>query len=265
MANAAIKSFSEKVIELAKADTTILAVAAAGSAITGETDEFSDLDLVIVTREAIAPDAEKMRAFAARFPGLIAAFTGEHVGERRLLICLYDKPLLHVDFKFLTADELGERIENPVILFERENILSRAYAASEASWPMPDLQWLEDRFWVWVHYAALKIGRGEFYETGDFLSFVRGQVLGPLLAVKYGRPARGVRKLETFLNAEDSVAMQATFAQPEKLPLIQAVQAAITLYRKLRSGLPVTGLMRRIAAEKAAMDYLVKVTGKGND
>jgi len=265
MANAAIKSFSEKVIELAKADAAILAVAAAGSAITSETDEFSDLDLVIVTREAIAPDAEKMRAFVARFPGLIAAFTGEHVGERRLLICLYDKPLLHVDFKFLTADELGERVENPVILFERENILSGAYTASEARWPMPDLQWLEDRFWVWVHYAALKLGRGEFYETGDLLSFVRGQVLGPLLALKYGKLPRGVRKLETFLNAEDSTALQATFAPPEKQALARATYEAIVLYRRLRSSLPVTGLMRRVAAEKAAMDYLAQVTGKTND
>lgn len=265
MQNPNIESFIEKVKAQAEADASILAVAAAGSAITGETDEFSDLDLVIVTRTAIAPDAEKMRAFAARFPGLIAAFTGEHVGEPRLLICLYDKPLLHVDFKFLTADELGERIENPVILFERGKILSVAYAASEARWPSPDLQWIEDRFWVWVHYAALKLGRGELYEAVDFLSFLRGQVLGPLLALKYGKPPRGVRKLETFIHAEDSLALQATLAPLEKQALARALHAAIKLYRRLRSTIPVTGLMRRIAAEKAAVDYLVTVTGISHD
>lgn len=261
MPNPNIDAFSHKVVSLAKEDLNILAVAAAGSAITGETDAFSDLDLVIVTKTTIAPEGEKMRAFAARFPGLIAAFTGEHVGERRLLICLYDKPLLHVDFKFLTPDELGGRIENPVILFEREGILSEAYAHTPAVHPAPDLQWMEDRFWVWVHYAALKIGRGEFYETADFLSFLRGQVLGPLLALKYGRLPRGVRKLETFLGDEDSAALKATHAPLEKQALTLATQAAIALYRRLRSGHPVTGLMRRVAAEKAAIDYLVQVGG----
>lgn len=261
MPNPNIDAFSHKVVALAKVDLNILAVAAAGSAITGETDAFSDLDLVIVTKTTIAPEGEKMRAFAARFPGLIAAFTGEHVGERRLLICLYDKPLLHVDFKFLTRDELAERIENPVILFERDGVLSQAYAQNKPAWPMPDLQWLEDRFWVWVHYGAVKIGRGEFFETADFLAFLRGQVLGPLLALKYGKLPRGVRKLETFLNAEDYAALQATHAPLEKQALVSATNAAIKLYQRLRAGLPVPGLMRRVAAEKAAVDYLAQVGG----
>ena len=33
---------------------------------------------------------------------LLAAFTGEHVGEPRLLICLYRSPLLHVDLKYVS-------------------------------------------------------------------------------------------------------------------------------------------------------------------
>lgn len=49
----------------------------------------------------------------------LAAFTGEHVGEPRVVICLYDDPLLHVDFKFVTPRELDTRIEDPVVLWER--------------------------------------------------------------------------------------------------------------------------------------------------
>jgi hypothetical protein len=37
----------------------------------------------------------------------------------------------------------------------------------------PDLQWLEDGSWVWVHYIATKIARGELLEAVDALGFVR--------------------------------------------------------------------------------------------
>ncbi|MER7057532.1 MULTISPECIES: hypothetical protein [unclassified Streptomyces] len=35
---------------------------------------------------------------------------------------------------------------------------------------MPDLQWIEDRFWIWVHYGATKLGRGELFEVNGFLA-----------------------------------------------------------------------------------------------
>ena len=38
-------------------------------------------------------------------PGPHATFTGEHVGESRVLICLYGPPLLHVDLKFVSLSD----------------------------------------------------------------------------------------------------------------------------------------------------------------
>jgi hypothetical protein len=59
-----------------------------------------------------------MLTYARRFGNFLSGFTGEHVGEPRVLICLYDNPLLHVDIKFLTVPEFTKRIENPDILFD---------------------------------------------------------------------------------------------------------------------------------------------------
>jgi hypothetical protein len=102
---------------------------------------------------------------------LLSAFTGEHVGEPRLLICLYDNPLLHVDIKFVTLEEFGTRVETPVILFDRNSQLKQVINQTTAIFPYPDFQWIEDRFWTWVHYAALKIGRGEYFEAIDFFGY----------------------------------------------------------------------------------------------
>ena len=89
------------------ADSRFAGLLAGGSLIHGGVDEFSDLDLVLVASDG-AYDAvmKERRAIAEIFGDLLAAFTGEHVGEPRLLICLYGPDLVHVDLKFVAADAL---------------------------------------------------------------------------------------------------------------------------------------------------------------
>ena len=68
------------------------------------------------------------------------------------------------------------------MLWERDGRLTAVLATERAAYPAPDLQWIEDRIWPWVHYMAGKIARGELFETLDGLGFVRARVLGPLAA-----------------------------------------------------------------------------------
>src|SRR5262245_6877903 len=149
------KRFISQVIERVKDDKNVIGLAVAGSFITNEIDEFSDVDLILVTVDRISDDLAKMERYARSFGEYLNGFTGEHVGERRVLICLYDNPLLHVDIKFLTLDELQNRIENPVIVFDRDKQLEETIRLTKAEWPGLDFQWIEDRFWTWIHYATL--------------------------------------------------------------------------------------------------------------
>jgi hypothetical protein len=50
-----------------------------------------------------------MQQNASRLGELLPSFTGEHVGEPRLLICLYNNPLLHAELKFVTPEEFKKR------------------------------------------------------------------------------------------------------------------------------------------------------------
>ena len=81
------RHFLDRAVALLAADPRIVGVAATGSYADDRMDESSDIDLVI----AVAPEdhaailAERHRIAAAIGP-LIAGFTGEHVGEPRLLI-----------------------------------------------------------------------------------------------------------------------------------------------------------------------------------
>jgi len=71
----------------------------------------------------IGGDKEKMMRYAGRFGYLLNAFTGEHVGEPGLLICLYDEALLHLDIKFVMVEEFGVRVEDPALLLDKGGVL----------------------------------------------------------------------------------------------------------------------------------------------
>lgn len=256
------KEFVQTVIKKIEDDPHVLALAAAGSWITNELDEFSDVDLLLFTTEKLAGDKEKMLGYANRFGQLISAFTGEHVGEPRLLICLYDNPLLHVDIKFLTPQEFTSRIEDPVIVFERGNIISGMLKSSNAKWPYPDYQWIEDRFWTWVHYAALKLGRGEDFEALDFLSYIRSTVLAPLLQIKNRNLPRGLRKVESRLAATDLNALKSTIAGYDAAFLFTALENSVRLYQQLRDDLFDDKIQLHTEVEKKVILYLHEIKQK---
>src|SRR5688572_11393211 len=95
------EQFIARAIAVLEADGRFLGLAAGGSWMDGSLDPFSDLDLVIVSESGSEPDVTADRArIAGAMGSLLSAFTGEHVGEPRLVICLFDAPLLHVDMKF---------------------------------------------------------------------------------------------------------------------------------------------------------------------
>jgi len=259
MDRTAIDGFLANLTTTLMKDDRYLALLAGGSMRDGTMDRFSDLDLVLVYDERHRADimAERME-FAGRIGPLLSGFTGEHVGEPRLLICLYGPAPLHVDLKFSTLLELESRIENPLILWERDSSASEAFRRSAPQPIAVHPQWIEDRFWVWVHYGATKLGRGEWFECIDFLAFLRGAVFGPLLAARHGQEARGVRKLETFLSEDELRELRGTVADCSAESCYRAFLTAIELYRKLRreGREPVT---LREEAELAAVGYLHKI------
>ena len=250
------REFLHRSIDRLKADRRIVGVAAGGSFITNSMDEFSDLDLVIAVEPAHEAEvmAERMK-IAASLGKLLAAFTGEHVGEPRVLICLYEAPLLHIDLKFVSLDDVATRVEDPFVLWEREERLSGALAHGKAEYPSRSLQWIEDRFWIWVHYAGTKIARGELFEAIDFLSFLRGTVLGPLALARAGARPSGVRKIETIAPAF-ALELQQTVASHDAADCLRALRACVELYRSLT---PTRNSGDRERVEDAAMEYLTEV------
>lgn len=254
------QDFAEKVKKILAIDDSVIGLAVGGSWITNEIDEFSDIDLVLVTKQKVTNDKTKMLDHAKKFGDLLSGFTGEHVGEPRLLICLYDNPLLHVDIKFVTLEEFKIRVETPVILLDKNDQLKKALAESTATFPTPDFQWLEDRFWVWVHYGALKIMRGEYFEAYDFFGALRMMVLGPLLHMKNGQLPRSVRKAETSFTKDDLDDLKLTLPNYNKQSLTECLKNSVALYRKIRTQLYDDRVILQTKAEARVMKYLEEIS-----
>ncbi|WP_440959240.1 nucleotidyltransferase domain-containing protein [Oceanicaulis sp. LC35] len=227
--------FLDRALAVFAQEPGLAAVLGGGSLVHGGFDAWSDLDLVLVY-DAPPVTLDDKRALAMRLGDLVSSFTGEHVGEPRLLIALYEPELLHVDLKFVDATELDQRVERPAILWARDRAaLEARLDQAQIAWPQTDAQWLEDRAWIWLHYGASKLGRGELYEAIGMLGFFREQVLGPMLARRLGWPERGVRKIDEAPGAD---ALKATLASADRDAVRDALRAAIAAYLDLRSDAP---------------------------
>jgi hypothetical protein len=122
------------------------------------------------------------------------------------------------------------------------------------------LQWIEDRFWAWVHYTATKIGRGELFECLEACGYFRTAIFGPLLAVRHGERPQGVRRLERY-SGEALRELEETVGDHTREGCLQALGASIGLYTRLRDEMDDGSLVRRVEAQAASLDYLHEIAG----
>jgi hypothetical protein len=164
-----------------------------------------------------------------------------------------------VDLNFQPLDKISDRVENLVVLYEKNKMMRAEFAKKVAQIPEPDLQWYEDRFWIWLHYIATRIGRGELFEAIEGLSFLRQRVLGPLMQVKNGRPPWGVRNVETSAPVELPRLID-TLAGHDQASCLKALKSAADLYIYLRGYNKASA--NREEAQRAALKYLSTISDK---
>lgn len=252
------KQFINRLENIVPQYAEFIGVAIGGSWIDCTIDQYSDLDIILIYDDIHVNNIMlNSKKYAEKFGKTLTCFTGEHVNESRLLVCLYEDPLLQVDFKFVAISDLAIRVENPDIIWDRDGRISDAIKTSNLS-PLffdRDFQWIEDRFWFWIFYATTKIGRGEMFETLRIPAFIQLNVLGPLVLKLYGFPPKGLRRLEFLLPDEEIESLSLTVASHDKESCLKSLAASIKYYQYLREKLPNTNLNKRSRAEEKVIEY----------
>lgn len=254
----------QKLLSQIQPDPRYLGLAIGGSWAEKRFDQWSDLDIILLCEpESLSSLLTSRHTWVSELGALLACFSGEHLGDERLLICLYDAPLQQVGFKWVAWSEYAVRVEDPELIWERDSRISQLLSQTQGTYPPPDLAWIETRFWVWIHYAILKLGRGELLELADHLGYLRNQVLGPLLLMQYGQAPRRVRRVETDLPEAALARLLNTLRPYDWHAQAEALKVAIELYRDLRQfhGLPLEAWNRQ--AENAVLEFYEAVKAKG--
>jgi hypothetical protein len=122
-------------------------------------------------------------------------------------------------------------------------------------------EWFEERFWIWAHYGAMKIGRGEIFEALDMFAFLRARVFGPLLAERAGLRQYQVRRIETLV--PDAVPLLIALTSPhDRAACAKALSRAMDAYLDLtRAPAPAS---RNPGAEAAVRRYLADAISAPN-
>jgi hypothetical protein len=251
----------QRILKLIQPDLRYLGLLAGGSWSDQRLDQWSDLDLILLCEpEHTAELLFERKKLAAQMGDLLVSFSGEHVQEPRLLICLFANPLLHVGLKLVSLAEYTQRVEDPEILWARNSSVAEFFEQTKSGvYPPPDLAWIEERFWVWIHYGALKLGRGELVELADHLSYLRNYVLGPLLLMQHGHQPRRVRRVEMDLPPEAFDRLRQTIANYDRQALGEALFKTIEIYRDLREYHALPLALWQNKAEKAVITFLQTV------
>jgi hypothetical protein len=253
------KLFAERAVEILKKDPSVIGLTVGGSWLSGELDEYADLDLILVTKTRISGEKDLMMRYAQGLGNLLSGFTGDHVGEPRLLVCLYDNPLLHVDIKFLTLKEFEIRVEDPVILLDTDDQLKLVITKTKAVFPYPSYQWIEDRFWIWIHYTLGKIARGELFEAIDAIGFIRANVIAQLLHIKNNELPRAMRKVEFKFQTDQLNGLTATIPVYDQQSLLLSMHQLVDLYKQLRKDLFDEKIQIQSNTEIAVIKYLNEI------
>lgn len=221
-------------VEACSADDRIVAAFLCGSHARSEADEYSDLDLGVITRD----DAlENVMAERAAFVGQLGepVFVEDFGLERMAFFILADGT--ECELVFGREGALEELDVGPfVTLVDKRGILDRA----EFPLPQPDPNERREQFrqvlnWFWhdlSHFMAA-LGREELWWACGQLEGLRRYCVN-LLRIEHGIEAQeeAYEKLEEAVPVSELAALQPTFCPMERDAILRATLDVVSFFRE---------------------------------
>lgn len=230
-----------------------LGIAALGSYAYGDSDDFSDLDLLLIHDQKNSTITKSLKDIADSAGVLIASYGGGHIGKANLLICLYDNPVRRVDLTAVNLEKyIADQVQQPKIIDDPHGTLTEVADQIEGSYPPVNYQAIEDRFWVWIINCTRKIQRGDVFEALSYITSIRKNALLPLIHAATGSEPRGYRNLHIIAPEWERELRTTHPADLSQTELLRAVRAIMRLYDKLLDSLSVDVLMKNEVPKTAA-------------
>jgi predicted nucleotidyltransferase len=229
--DAVIKRF----VELCSADQRIVAAFLGGSHARGEADEYSDLDLCLITTDESYEEVVTGRAAIIEQLGE-PLFLEDFGLEGIVFFILADGTEAELSFGRKSGlDEIHD-VGPYVTLLDKEGVL----AGVEFPWREPDrAEQIEALrrllFWFWhdlSHFIAA-VGRGQLWWAYGQLEALRGLCVN-LIRIEQNVEAQeeAYEKLDQAISTKPLSALLTTFCPMEKGAMLRAVGEIVNLYRQ---------------------------------
>jgi hypothetical protein len=234
----------ERLLELAHADSRVVAGAAVGGTVTGASDRWSDLDLTFGVAEdsSVAEVLEDWtRAVVGEFSA-VHLFDLPHGGATYRVFLL--PGCLELDLSFAPASDFGATGPRFELLF--------GSSVEKAPIPAPSLR---EIFGLAVHHAVrarYSIERGRFWQTELWISATRDLAL-ELACLRHGLDASYGRELDRLPTDVLATFEQTLVRSVERVELQRALAATVAVL--LREAAKTVDVPARIEAELSEVAY----------
>jgi hypothetical protein len=208
----------EQLLSLAEADDSIVGAAFTGSQAVGDSDRWSDIDLVLAVRGELTPVLDRWTRWLY---GELGAQHHWDLPTGAGIIRVFLLPgWLEIDLTFAPQDEFGPRGPQWRTVFGQPR--------SGAPSPAPDPRYLTGLIWHHALHARVCIERGRWWQAEHWISASRDHVI-TLACIRLGYPAhyaKGAHLLPDDLMAPLETTLIRSVTEPE---LRRALAATINL------------------------------------
>ncbi|MGL4589174.1 MAG: hypothetical protein ACRCUP_02960 [Mycoplasmatales bacterium] len=186
--------FLKNIIQKLMDNEQVQILAITGSGYELKFDQFADLDLVIGYENTI-----NKQEVLALMGDLIGCFTGYHVGEPRLEICLFkvSGDLLQVDAKFVELTDFKNQRDKIKLLFDKTKQVDQKII-NQKTCEVQTIDWnfVNQKFYKWIHFGIVKLARGEIHEAISCLNMIWSEIIANYYYIERGILPRGMRRIE---------------------------------------------------------------------
>lgn len=248
----------QQILDLLVGRSDVEGVLLGGSFAYGKPDEFSDIDLYIVTTndqfEQLFRDHDSIAQTAG---SVVSAFIADHnPGGEYDYIVLYED-LVKVDFMYVRLDEMrpSHKWARCRLLFDRRGRLQQLHEDSAAP-PAPEAEAtaveeveasvseayvqsdevlcaVSQKFRAWCWYAFGKLMRGELWEALEATNVIRSRALLPMIYDLIGGQPEGYRRLESKMSQLLGEQLRSTVGVYQEDSIYRALQNEIRLFFSL--------------------------------
>ena len=229
-------AFVNRFVDACKTDERVVAAFLGGSNAKGRADQFSDIDLCVITTDNARQDFYNQREAFLRSFGELVFF--EDFGIPNIAYFIFADGT-EGELNFGSEGHLDQIHSGPFrTLLDKKNVLAEAVFSEEVADPARQLEELRhniDWFWHEMSHFVTAIGRGKLWWARGQLEALRAKCVN-LARLQNNFVDMGVGdepyfKIENEINVEKLAPLETTFCLMEKAAMLESAWLIVRFYQ----------------------------------